>query len=189
MFSATIVWKGFVYAVLMFVGKLACGFWLIRIPYFQKDKKASESSSVRQTGGVLPSLHAATEHTEQTDAGPQSNQGRKLTTPTASGRNTHHNTDAAKPLSIYPGIIVGCAMVARGEIGFLISALAESNGIFGEEADSSIFLVVTWAIIICTVVGPILVGTLVKRVKRLKGEAKRGRAGTEKDVLGVWGVE
>ena len=35
-----------------------------------------------------------------------------------------------RPKSLYPASILGCAMVARGEIGFLISAVAESRGIF-----------------------------------------------------------
>ncbi len=45
-------------------------------------------------------------------------------------------------------------MVARGEIGFLISAVAASNGIFsangnGNQSTSDIYLVVTWAILLC----------------------------------------
>ncbi|KAF2843502.1 hypothetical protein M501DRAFT_1021798 [Patellaria atrata CBS 101060] len=40
-------------------------------------------------------------------------------------------------------------------------------------------------VILCTVVGPICVGALVRRVKKLQGEAERGR----RDVLRVWGVD
>ena len=79
-------------------------------------------------------------------------------------------------------------MTARGEIGFLVIAFASSNGIFGSDPSSEIFLVVTWAIVLCTIAGPISVGLLVRRVRRLEGEVKRGRAGREKNVLGVWGV-
>ena len=78
-------------------------------------------------------------------------------------------------------------MVARGEIGYLIASLAESQGIFGTGASggsSDIYLVVIWAISICTLVGPICVGSLVKRVKKLR--EIRGESGL--DPLGVWGI-
>jgi hypothetical protein len=93
-----------------------------------------------------------------------------------------------KPISLYPPSILGLAMVARGEIGFLISSLAESNGIFSStgSGDDEVFLIVTWAIVLCTVIGPVGVGLLVRRLKRL--EKEKGKSGGGKDVLGVWGV-
>jgi len=72
-------------------------------------------------------------------------------------------------------------MVARGEIGFLISAVAEGSGILSAEQ----FLIVTWAIILCTLVGPVAVGLLVRRVKSLEARAPHIRA----QVLGAWGVQ
>jgi hypothetical protein len=85
-------------------------------------------------------------------------------------------------------------MVARGEIGFLISSLAQSNGVFGAGATegSDIFLVVTWAVVLCTIVGPLAVGLLVRRVRNLEREAasvaRREGDAPARDVLGVWGV-
>lgn len=83
-------------------------------------------------------------------------------------------------------------MTARGEIGFLISSLGESHRIFASESDkqtsSDIFLVVTWAIVLCTTLGPLAVGLIVQRVKKLQhGVEKEGRP-LRGDVLGVWGV-
>lgn len=84
-------------------------------------------------------------------------------------------------------------MVARGEIGFLISSIAESQKVFSSSQDatqeaSQIFLVVTWAIVLCTVLGPICVGLLVRRVKSLQtGVEKHGQI-VRTDVLGVWGI-
>ena len=79
-------------------------------------------------------------------------------------------------------------MVARGEIGFLISSLAESTGVFSASSasgneSSEMFLVIT----LCTVIGPVSVGILVKRVKRLQSREMGLRTGRE-DPLGVWGV-
>lgn len=113
----------------------------------------------------------------------------------ASPQHDSHNTavdtvslntmPASKPFSFYPSAILGLAMVARGEIGFLISSLAESNGIFSTGGNDQIYLIVTWAIVLCTVIGPVGVGLLVRRVKKLE-KVKEGTSG--KDVLGVWGV-
>ena len=92
-----------------------------------------------------------------------------------------------KPKSLYPPSILGLAMVARGEVGYLIASIAESQGIFSSESSegpSEIYLVVIWAISLCTLIGPILVGTLVRRVKKL--QRLRGDIGS--DPLGVWGI-
>lgn len=82
-------------------------------------------------------------------------------------------------------------MVARGEIGYLIASIAETNGIFSQQHSSSgggssqIYLVVIWAITLCTFVGPMSVGTLVRRVKKLQKQRKRSGG---PDPLGVWGI-
>ncbi|KAL8393769.1 hypothetical protein RB595_003497 [Gaeumannomyces hyphopodioides] len=132
---------------------------------------------------------------------------------------SEQNLPPAKPISLYPAGIISFAMVARGEIGFLISAVAESKGIFspagggrggalaasssspGEPSD--IFLIATWAIMLCTIIGPLAVGVLVKRIKKLEAKRRCGsdeaisaaavchRASEERHhdhVLGTWGV-
>ncbi|KAJ6259313.1 pyridoxal-dependent decarboxylase domain protein [Drechslerella dactyloides] len=82
--------------------------------------------------------------------------------------------DNKPAISLYPAMILGLAMVARGEIGFLIASIASANGIFTtavEETGASnddIFVIVIWAAVICTIVGPLAVGLLVRRVKRLE---------------------
>ncbi|PKX95673.1 cation:proton antiporter [Aspergillus novofumigatus IBT 16806] len=99
-----------------------------------------------------------------------------------------------KRRSLYPASILGLAMVARGEIGYLIASLAEADGIFSphsssspatssQEVDSEIYLVVIWTITLCTFIGPLCVWLLVKRVKTL--QSLRTRSAGE-DPLGVW---
>jgi len=91
-------------------------------------------------------------------------------------------------------------MVARGEIGFLISSLANSQGLFSanvsgqspaQDESDPIFLIVTWAIVLCTIVGPLTVGFLVRRLKTLEERAEAGTSpeGAKRNVLGSWGVE
>lgn len=107
----------------------------------------------------------------------------------AVARNSSPKPDM--PISLYPACILASGMVARGEIGFLIAALAESKSILGGRASdepSELFLVVTWAISLCTIIGPICVGLLVNRVNRLeKRKGQRQEEGTH-NVLGAWGV-
>ena len=101
----------------------------------------------------------------------------------------------SKPLSLYPASLIGTAMVSRGEIGFLIASVAESKGIFAHTSPpmtaaraggSEIFLVVIWAVIVCTIIGPVAVGTLTKRLQKLQTAEREKPSGI--DPLGVWGV-
>ena len=60
---------------------------------------------------------------------------------------------------------------------------------FGQSGNG-VYLVVVWAAVVCTVVGPLGVGLLVRRVKVLeKRRREGGGGGGGKDVLGVWGFE
>ncbi|KAK5017925.1 hypothetical protein LTR39_001275 [Cryomyces antarcticus] len=189
----------------MVLGKLVCGLWLVRFdvpslipiklpkvslpltPHFwgmQKSPKAkSAKSSPQQEKMAAPSSAGiSTEATPATEESPAS------MGPDAGGQSTEasaspeKSTRLRKPRSLYPAAILGSAMVARGEVGFLISSTAQSNGVLGSE----VFLVATWAIVLCTILGPISVGLLVGRVKRL--QKKVADMGGRDDALGIWGV-
>ncbi|KAI0601010.1 Sodium/hydrogen exchanger family-domain-containing protein [Biscogniauxia sp. FL1348] len=205
MFSREVVWRGIIYSVLMVIGKLVCGVWLVRFPttVVGLGKAIGRSISItcnkylariRQLVFISkPKQHvpsAAPTRPIEMAGGQSSNlASSQATQPAPPPSNTQ---EPAKPISLYPPAILASAMVARGEIGFLISAIAESKGVFrlpGEKSSdvSQLFLIVTWAIVLCTIVGPLCVGMLVKRLKRLEksSEPRRG----ERDVLGVWGVQ
>jgi hypothetical protein len=232
MFSGSVVWRGIIYTILMTLGKLVCGLWLVRLsvsiprksrftglkqylpastPHFWGKRKtpvaqdvSTADDSIKLSERVVKAPPSARTDT-QSGAETSRNQNRqtdeissvlnttqnspdKGAKPRRKSESQHLAPTPPKPLSLYPASILGLAMVARGEIGFLISSLAESNGIFasaGSGKDDT-FLIVTWAIVLCTVIGPVGVGLLVRRVKRL--EKEKVRAGGEKDVLGVWEV-
>lgn len=71
-------------------------------------------------------------------------------------------------------LIVACAMIARGEIGYLIASLAQSSGALelkpkggGEGVtNEDVFLVIVWAVTLCTIGGPVAVGTVVRGMKK-----------------------
>ncbi|KAL7905675.1 Sodium/hydrogen exchanger family domain-containing protein [Trichoderma velutinum] len=202
MFTGSIVWKGIVYTALMMVGKLLCGAWLLRISIasflptkllaFVKHPKLQMAHFWGRVHEKPKTSHNSTSsrvaQIQEPPPAPQSSRATATqTTP------SHSDPAGANPRSVYPASILGCAMTARGEIGFLISSIAESNKIFSssptEDGKSSeIFLIVTWAIMLCTILGPLSLGLTVRRVKQLQqGVEKEGRL-VQKDVLGVWGV-
>ncbi|KAL7932454.1 Sodium/hydrogen exchanger family domain-containing protein [Trichoderma chlorosporum] len=202
MFKGSIVWKGIVYTVLMMLGKLLCGIWLLRISVksflptkllsFVKHPKLQMAHFWgRAHEKAKPSHNSTSSHAAQSqEPSPTSPTSRETVTQTTA---SHSDPAGANPRSIYPASIPGCAMTARGEIGFLISSIAESNKIFSSPAakegkSSEMFLIVTWAIMLCTILGPLSLGLMVRRVKQLQqGVEKQGRL-VQKDVLGVWGV-
>ncbi|KAE8397845.1 putative Na+/H+ antiporter [Aspergillus pseudonomiae] len=216
MFNGKIVWRGVVYAILMTLGKLITGLWLVRFssrpvssvlrvlkkPFSRVvlfcaspragSKKGKEgnpettqqdSPNLQDQSHDQPSpTHLATQAHEAVDDEPQ-------TQPQQANPNTQSTSSLPpKPKSLYPASILGLAMVSRGEVGYLIASLAESKGIFGTSSSggsSETYLVIVWAISLCTLFGPIFVGTLVKRVKTL--QKMRVDQGGE-DPLGVWGI-
>lgn len=201
MFDGSIVWKGIVYTILMMVGKLLCGIWLLRTPFvscppikltaFMKHPRLQMSHF---WGRVLEQPKVSRGLTPTPAGRPQESPTFQPSHETATQAAVPHSDPVdAKPRSIYPATIIGCAMTARGEIGFLISSIAESKKIFSStQADSGknseIFLIVTWAIMLCTIIGPLSLGLIVRRVRQLQHGAERDGRPVRKDVLGVWGL-
>jgi len=206
MFEGQVVWRGIVYTLLMAISKIVTGIWLLPITI-------SPQSGVAKIKRVVAiPITWCTSRPKQEDrkqpAG-RSKKGKKTTRrPTRDftipstpqqppGADDHPWTLSETPVpskqtrSLYPASIVGLAMIARGEIGYLIASVAETGGLFAQpdkvanNSNSEIYLVVVWAITLCTIIGPICVGTLVKRVKSL--QARRSQCGSP-DPLGVWGV-
>lgn len=160
----------------MAVGKLFCGLWLVRCDTrytFRLRRKDDKSKG---------------KHEKKTEAVPTDSAAKAKPEPPS----------LPKPKSLYPASILGAAMVARGEIGFLVSAIAQSNGTFDSTrhdpsssgSSQDLFLIVTWAIMLCTVAGPVIVGLIVRRVRRLQSQ-RRESAGSrgQADPLGIWGLE
>ncbi|KAL4929762.1 cation:proton antiporter [Aspergillus undulatus] len=226
MFQGSVVWRGFVYAVLMTFAKMCTGLWLVRFsPKFglarfvrilkapvsyatscvrRSPKAANEKGRQQAATNEQVRIGDAAAEPSRSGSEPESavsndnddNQGPPSTTPQTQPdttpppqqeRRTTSMSLPPKPKSLYPASILSLAMVARGEIGYLIASLAESNGIFGDTSQGSTetYLIVIWAISLCTLVGPISVGTLVKRVKSL--QRQRTNTGVA-DPLGVWGI-
>ncbi|KFZ13835.1 hypothetical protein V501_03501 [Pseudogymnoascus sp. VKM F-4519 (FW-2642)] len=203
MFSGSVVWRGIVYTILMLFAKLITGLWLVRVDisltkvipknmcssifWGRKAKKeVGSTASAADTHELQPQGDAAVRPptVENTTAKDQR-------TEPSSIASTANLSKPKNPRSLYPAAMLGTAMTARGEIGFLIASIAETTGLFASSSrpsngSSEIYLVVTWAIVLCTIIGPLGVGTLVKRVRRLQSE--RAKTPGASDPLGIWGV-
>lgn len=214
MFSGAVVWRGVLYTVLMLLGKALCGLWLVRLsadPVRDAFAGFCDATASRLRTVIrwlpLPGHKDEQPPATTTTAATAAAQGQTSPPPEQPPRLSATEIEKAnkkktfrKPLSLYPAGIMSFAMIARGEIGFLISSVAEANGIFrgsssstssSDEEASELFLIVTWAIVLCTVIGPLCVGLLVRQVKKLEAAAPAGapvEGGRRKNVLGVWGV-
>ncbi|KAH7211734.1 Sodium/hydrogen exchanger family-domain-containing protein [Fusarium oxysporum] len=205
LFTGPIVWRGVIYTILMIFAKLACGLWLMSFENpFRALVQLSHTLSPKlkkSSKGLVPGAQCADNSSPRDGASAaQEGEGRDAVplepvtdtdTSQASPQVRNSTPKPEKALSLYPACIVGIGMVARGEIGYLISALAESKGIFGATADgqsSEIFLIVTWAITLCTIIGPISVGLIVNRVRKLENGSRKAKGEGRKNVLGAWGV-
>ncbi|EHK43734.1 hypothetical protein TRIATDRAFT_284500 [Trichoderma atroviride IMI 206040] len=202
MFDASVVWKGIVYTSLMMLGKLVCGIWLLRMPSLSsllRRLTISMKHSSLQMSHFWGRFHTKPKVPCDSTSAPAGQSQGTSPTPQPSHETAtqatlrHSDPEGAKPRSVYPAAIIGCAMTARGEIGFLISSIAESKKIFAstradDGKNSEIFLIVTWAIMLCTIIGPLSLGLLVRRVKKLQHGAEKDGRLVRKDVLGVWGL-
>ena len=66
--------------------------------------------------------------------------------------------------SLYAAVLLGLAMITRGEIGFLVAAVAQSAGVV-EPPD--VYIVIVWGIVLCTLVGPVGVGFITRRIQKM----------------------
>ncbi|KAJ4366963.1 hypothetical protein N0V83_007493 [Neocucurbitaria cava] len=189
MFRGAIVWRGIIYTVLMAFGKLGCGLWLVR--FSLGPAKDIVNRVLRKI--KLPSIPHLCGKSDRVASPPRASHV-GATESNAIAQQICSSPNPAKPFSLHPPLILALAMCARGEIGFLLSGVAEANGIFSTTGTTSsepsdLFLVVTWAIVLCTIIGPLGVGLSVRRVRKLQGRKNEQQEGAGRDVLGVWGVE
>lgn len=69
------------------------------------------------------------------------------------------------------GLLLGSAMVARGEIGLLIIEIGYNETAYVSEDG---FITGVWAILLNTIIGPVAVGVLVKLYGKRIGEGTWG---------------
>ena len=162
MFTGSIVWKGIVYALLMAVAKGLVSFVVYTEYLIRKFRNRKPAAVHRQATNTPPSSWE-----EQTMP---SLQLRQL----PDQRSRSLEEEPFQPPHAM-ALLVGFAMIARGEIGFLIASLSQSSGTLTLQdpdraengpLNDEIFLVIVWAVVLCTIIGPIGVGIIVRSQKK-----------------------
>lgn len=206
MFAGSTIWKGLVYTALMFIGKFSTAIWLLRFSMPGKGrleyaaskigaklrafrKLGHPSTALKQELAPTPEhVPEESEKSSNTETHPPKQGSSSLQAGKPVQERAVSSTIPKPPRSLYPPAIIGMAMVARGEVAFLIASIADSQGIF---AESEVYMIVMWAALLCTVIGPIGVGVMVTRVKALERESAEQRGaeggGNNGGVLGIWG--
>lgn len=164
LWNPNILRRGVLYALLMMIGKLAVGapiiLWTVapNIPLYDRlrgvlRRPAPSAASTDPPDPDLIELGTRSPHPSQSDVAV-----RQIHSPT----NPPGIVTRLKS-SIIPAVFIGTAMVSRGEIGLLVAQIARGGdagkGILTDEP----FLVCIWAILLCTLIGPIGVGFVVRR--------------------------
>lgn len=202
LFNPATLWRGLIYALLMALGKFVTGLWLLRFspPRFivaPLEKLRLMKKTLEWSSTATSIQSPTTAETSAAEAELKTSDEKMTTTSIPASDQGHSQKPPQKPRSLYPPTILGLAMIARGEIGFLISSVAEARGIFAPPSahssehgieSSELYLIVIWATVLCTVLGPVAVGLCVRRVKALERE-RIGKGGAGTGVLGAWGVE
>ena len=131
---------------------------------------------LRARNPTFPPLRTKAHDVKDNHARPAQNMSLNIPMQPISAPLSQTRDDAAlkkPPHSV--ALLVGFAMVARGEIGFLIAALSQSsgtltyrlpNGLDDASSNEDLFLVVNWAVVLCTITGPLGVGLVVRRLKQ-----------------------
>ncbi|KAI0366247.1 hypothetical protein BV20DRAFT_972131 [Pilatotrama ljubarskyi] len=180
-----IIWRGIVYSLLMCLAKLAVGLpILLHAPLMHctrvlsKDAKSSLTSIPTWLGvrfssfGILRSAASPIQTPPSTSPSrdPPTAEEFKDQAPNTSNRPESNNAPSARPSPILAStpaaVFMGIAMVARGEIGLLIAQLARGDPTSSTEAgllSAEPFLLCIWAILVCTLVGPVSLGFVVRR--------------------------
>ncbi|SMY21069.1 unnamed protein product [Zymoseptoria tritici ST99CH_1A5] len=154
------IWRGVVYTLLMLVAKALVGVWIL-IWTAAKPSTAGEGSPGKGNGKG----RSTSDEEEGKGMG-----GRSSRDDTEISAESGHSSGLKAAVS--PAILLGMAMVARGEIGLLIVEIGYNNT---DYVSNDGFVTAVWAILLNTILGPIAVGLMVKY--------------KAKDIAtGVWGL-
>ncbi|THU84928.1 hypothetical protein K435DRAFT_686624 [Dendrothele bispora CBS 962.96] len=137
--SSSVVWRGWVYSLLMIVAKSLTGVWLV----------------VWQENSMLKTCLCCCGRKKRLPNQPQPRQD-QLPNPSQVPSFVNSNLKS--------GLLLGSAMVARGEIALIVAQLARPLLVGDSRTDlSECFAVVIWAILVDTIAGAATVGFLFRR--------------------------
>ncbi|KAH1272405.1 hypothetical protein KXW56_001362 [Aspergillus fumigatus] len=144
LWTGTRIWRGVVFSLLMVAAKFAVGIWLPLWKYLPLLWPPKRKELSKEGHGAQ----------ELQNDSPREKNGR-----------SYVNT------TWLSGLLLGSAMVARGEIGLLIIEIGFNETSYVSE---DAFITGVWAILLNTIIGPMAVGLLVKFYGKRIGEGEWG---------------
>ncbi|GAA5935301.1 hypothetical protein JCM3775_007265 [Rhodotorula graminis] len=181
------IWRGIVYAVLMTLGKVVAGAPILVVDVL-RGCRAGRDEATRAHERV------GEREREQGAGAGASTAAEKVGRPASLSSAVGDSGAGAQGGSLLnealpAAAFVGLALVARGEIGILVLQLAYSSATESAATGSAStpvlaedsYLVGIWAVALCTIVGPIAFGALVRRCG---SGIRRGRWGDAREVRG-----
>jgi Kef-type K+ transport system membrane component KefB len=148
------IWRGIVFTLLMVFAKFIVGIW---VPLWQALNRSKHKKPRRPPS---PPNQSGRQRDEEAETDP------------GDGANEKPARQGTKIIWL-SGLLLGSAMVARGEIGLLIIEIGYNETSYVSEDG---FITGVWAILLNTIIGPVTVGLLVKSYGKRIGE-------------GAWGVQ
>lgn len=187
MFRGDLLWRGIIYALLMAFAKCLTGLWLLVLPgssgvkdirnavkrrhkYPQRTRtvRMEESKEALNNPGDSPAI---SNDSKETLADPVHIPQYPLQSHLDPQGSNSQN-------SLYAAVLLGLAMTTRGEIGFLVAAVAQSAGVV-EPPD--VYIVIVWGIVLCTLLGPVGVGFITRKFEKMEPTSSK------QTLLGKWG--
>lgn len=158
LFDGKTLWQGVVYSAIMLVSKLVCGAFVL-VDYcfwkWRRSKGRKLSANTAAIGMTGCSAAAGAKPADDATVG-------KTTFPPS-----QQNSTPRQP-SLWPvATLLGSAMVARGEISLLIVNVAREAS--PQLMPDDLFYLTVWATLLCTIIGPVAVGLIVKSLERQGG--------------------
>ncbi|KAJ6120090.1 hypothetical protein N7523_004370 [Penicillium sp. IBT 18751x] len=150
------IWRGILFSLLMAIAKFIVGVW---IPIFEFIGSRNSPKPRNSPHNPTPS-----ESSHETHEKRNSSEATRDTSMAADQKADYGSASLA-------GLLLGSAMVARGEIGLLIVEIGynETNYVSTDG-----FITAVWAILLNTIVGPVTVGYLVKFYGKKIGKSAWG---------------
>lgn len=149
------IWRGIVYTLLMVVAKAVVGIW---VPLWDWLTPGGNNPKRKRKEEQLARAQSSSPTRSDNDLQRFNTEERRL-----------YDWRTIVPSSL----LLGAAMVARGEIGLLIVQIGFNDTTYVSEDG---FVTAVWAILLNTIIGPVIVGLLVKYRGKEIGE-------------GAWGLE
>ena len=178
------------YTVLMILGKCLTGIWLLFLPASLGVRDINRALKricrprrrtfpVKELGGVV----RQSGNSPQGSIEPDNTAGEPVKAEETAGQDPPRpQTDHRSPNSQnsrYAALLLGLGMTTRGEIGFLIAAVSQSVDVVDSP---DVYIVIIWAIILCTFLGAIGVGLVARKIKRMHQSED-----SPIPILGKWG--